>query len=111
MPLRTGPPLPPAPPQDGVFTLGEMECMGACVNAPMIAVADYTGGVEGFTYQYFEDLTPADAVAIVTDLKNGKKPKASEGAREQRGCNGASERGGEEQPVPQQRCPADCGGA
>ena len=24
---------------DGAFTLGEMECMGACVNAPMIAVA------------------------------------------------------------------------
>jgi NADH:ubiquinone oxidoreductase subunit E len=24
---------------DGVFTLGEMECMGACVNAPMIAIA------------------------------------------------------------------------
>ncbi len=27
---------------DGMFTLGEMECMGACVNAPMIAIADYT---------------------------------------------------------------------
>lgn len=24
---------------DGMFTLGEMECMGACVNAPMIAIA------------------------------------------------------------------------
>lgn len=31
--------------KDGMFTLGEMECMGACVNAPMIAVADYTRGV------------------------------------------------------------------
>lgn len=30
---------------DGVFTLGEMECMGCCVNAPMIAVADYTNGI------------------------------------------------------------------
>ena len=29
---------------DGMFTLGEMECMGCCVNAPMIAVADYTKG-------------------------------------------------------------------
>lgn len=37
-----------------MFTLGEMECMGACVNAPMIAVADYTKGVEGFSYNYFE---------------------------------------------------------
>ena len=27
---------------DGLFTLGEMECMGACVNAPMVAVADYS---------------------------------------------------------------------
>lgn len=40
--------------QDGLFTLGEMECMGACVNAPMVAIADYTGGVENFTYNYYE---------------------------------------------------------
>ena len=32
----------------GTFTLSEMECMGCCVNAPMIAVADYTNGVEGY---------------------------------------------------------------
>ena len=37
-----------------MFTLGEMECMGACVNAPMIAVADYTKGVDGFSYNYYE---------------------------------------------------------
>ena len=59
----------------GTFTLGEMECMGACVNAPMVAVADYRGGVEGFSYLYYEDLTPTDAVAIVRDLKAGKTPK------------------------------------
>lgn len=62
-------------PQDGYFTLGEMECMGSCVNAPMIAVADYTNGVEGFSYNYYEDLTPADVVRILEDLKAGKKPK------------------------------------
>jgi predicted metal-binding protein len=28
---------------DGLFTLGEMECMGACVNAPMIAIAGEAG--------------------------------------------------------------------
>lgn len=28
---------------DGMFTLGEMECMGACVNAPMIAIAGEAG--------------------------------------------------------------------
>ena len=59
-----------------MFTLGEMECMGACVNAPMIAIADYTKGVEGFTYTYYEDLTPPDAQRIVEDLRNGKVPKA-----------------------------------
>jgi NADH dehydrogenase (ubiquinone) flavoprotein 2 len=58
-----------------MFTLGEMECMGACVNAPMIAVADYTKGVDGFSYTYYEDLTPADTVAIIDTLKKGGKPK------------------------------------
>ena len=62
-----------------MFTLGEMECMGACVNAPMIAVADYTKGVDGFSYTYYEDLTPADTVAIIDTLKKGGKPKV-------RGC-------------------------
>ena len=61
--------------QDGLFTLGEMECMGSCVNAPMIAVADYTKGTQGYSYNYYEDLTPADAVKILEDLKGGKKPK------------------------------------
>ncbi|KAL4444855.1 hypothetical protein ABPG77_003905 [Micractinium sp. CCAP 211/92] len=60
---------------DGMFTLGEMECMGACVNAPMIAVADYTKGVEGFSYNYYEDLTPEDVIGIVDTLKKGGKPK------------------------------------
>jgi NADH dehydrogenase (ubiquinone) flavoprotein 2 len=60
---------------DGVFTLGEMECMGCCVNAPMIAVADYSNGVEGYSYNYYEDLTPADAVAVVKALKAGQKPR------------------------------------
>ena len=43
----------------GTFTLGEMECMGSCVNAPMIVVADYTNGVEGFSYNYYE-VRPCD---------------------------------------------------
>lgn len=34
--------------QDGMFTLGEMECMGACVNAPMVAIA---GGLEASSLQ------------------------------------------------------------
>ena len=63
------------PKQDGLFTLGEMECMGSCVNAPMIAIADYSNGVEGYSYNYYEDLTPADIVRILDELKAGKKPK------------------------------------
>ena len=61
--------------RDGKFTLGEMECMGCCVNAPMIAVADYTGGVEKYTYNYYEDLTPESAVSIVQTLAQGKIPE------------------------------------
>ena len=60
---------------DGTFTLGEMECMGCCVNAPMIAVADYTAGVAGYSYNYYEDLTPEDAVAVCKALKKGEKPR------------------------------------
>ena len=63
------------PCQDGLITLGEMECMGACANAPMITVADYSGGIESFTYNYFEDLTAEDAVAIVDEVRAGKKPQ------------------------------------
>ena len=60
--------------KDGMFTLSEMECMGACVNAPMIAVADYTKGVEGYTYTYYEDLTEKAVVNIIEQLKRGEKP-------------------------------------
>lgn len=60
---------------DGMFTLGEMECMGACVNAPMIAIADYSNGVEGFSYNYYEDLTPEDVNKIVDTIKKGGKLK------------------------------------
>ena len=64
--------------QDGMYTLSEMECMGSCVNAPMIAVADYSGpSASSFTYTYYEDLTPEDAVSIMEDLKAGKKPRVS----------------------------------
>ena len=61
--------------KDGMFTLSEMECMGCCVNAPMIAVADYSKGVEGFSYNYYEDLTTADAVGIVEKLRKGEAPR------------------------------------
>ena len=94
-----------------MFTLGEMECMGACVNAPMIAVADYTKGVEGFSYNYYEDLTPADTLAIIDTLKKGGKPKV--GARRERRGGWRMRRQGEERCglCASGRGQAVCGGA
>ncbi len=51
---------------DGRFTLTEVECLGACVNAPMMQVGD----------DYYEDLTPDSAEAVLEALKRGEAPKA-----------------------------------
>ena len=50
---------------DKLFTLMEVECLGACVNAPMVHIND----------NYYEDLTPKDIVEIIDELKAGKIPK------------------------------------
>ncbi|KAK9461035.1 thioredoxin-like [2Fe-2S] ferredoxin-domain-containing protein [Lipomyces oligophaga] len=50
---------------DKLFTLSEVECLGACVNAPMIAIND----------DYYEDLTPAGVVKILSDIQSGLAPK------------------------------------
>ena len=50
---------------DGLFTLIEVECLGACVNAPMIQIND----------DYYEDLTPESVVDILKALANGEQPK------------------------------------
>lgn len=56
---------------DGEFTLVEVECLGACVNAPMIQVtAPYTGREEAF----YEDLTAESTVQILEALKRGELP-------------------------------------
>ncbi|KAJ4769715.1 hypothetical protein LUZ62_053972 [Rhynchospora pubera] len=60
--------------KDGMFCVGEMECMGCCVNAPMIAVADYSKGSEGYSYNYYEDVTPKRVVEIVEMLRKGEAP-------------------------------------
>ena len=51
--------------EDGEFTLSEMECLGACVNAPMMQIND----------DYYEDLDPVSAESILTELKLGESPK------------------------------------
>lgn len=48
---------------DNLFTLSEVECLGACVNAPMLAVND----------DYYEDLTPNGTIQLLKDLQSGKK--------------------------------------
>jgi len=51
--------------KDMMFTLSEVECLGACVNAPMVQINDF----------YYEDLTTADMKEILDDLKEGRVPK------------------------------------
>lgn len=50
---------------DGKFYWQEVECMGACSNAPMAAINDY----------YYEDLTPESFEKLLDDFAAGKKPK------------------------------------
>ena len=50
---------------DGLFTLREVECLGACVNAPVIQIND----------DYFEDLTKESFFKILENLKEGKEVK------------------------------------
>ncbi|KAF7552308.1 hypothetical protein G7046_g7440 [Stylonectria norvegica] len=52
---------------DGLFTLLEVECLGACVNAPMIQIND----------EYYEDLTPESVVKLLEGLKASATADAS----------------------------------
>lgn len=51
---------------DGLFTFNEVECLAACVNAPMIQIND----------NYYEDVTKKDTEFILDELKAGRTPKA-----------------------------------
>ena len=51
---------------DGRFTWQEVECLGACANAPMAQINDY----------YYEDLTVETLGQIIDDFRAGKAPKA-----------------------------------
>ncbi|MEQ1789455.1 MAG: NADH-quinone oxidoreductase subunit NuoE [Rickettsiales bacterium] len=55
---------------DGEFTLREVECLGACVNAPMVQITSH-GGEDN----YYEDLTPKSVVQLIDALATGKRPK------------------------------------
>jgi NADH dehydrogenase (ubiquinone) flavoprotein 2 len=47
---------------DGAVNLREVECLGACVNAPLVQIGD----------DYYEDLTPENAVALVRAIRAGE---------------------------------------
>lgn len=51
--------------KDGMFTLKEAECLGACVNAPMCQIGAH----------FYEDLTPRDVDNIIDTLMRGGTPK------------------------------------
>ena len=48
--------------EDGLFTVMEVECLGACANAPMVQIND----------DYYEDLTAERLIEIIDDLRAGK---------------------------------------
>jgi NADH-quinone oxidoreductase E subunit len=47
------------------FTISEVECLGACVNAPMVQIND----------DYYEDLTPEIMTDLIKKLKDGESIK------------------------------------
>jgi NADH-quinone oxidoreductase subunit E len=50
---------------DGLFTLMEVECLGACTNAPIVQVND----------DYYEDLDADKVVGLLDAFKRGEKPE------------------------------------
>ena len=50
---------------DGMFTLTEVECLGACVNAPILQIDD----------DYYEDLDYESTVKLLEAFKRGERPK------------------------------------
>ena len=50
---------------DGKFSWMEVECLGACVNAPMVQIND----------DFYEDLTAETLRAVLKELREGRTPK------------------------------------
>jgi NADH-quinone oxidoreductase subunit E len=51
--------------EDGLFTMTEVECVGACVNAPVLQVND----------DFYEDMDAPRTEALLEALKRGEVPK------------------------------------
>ena len=67
--------------EDGMFTFSEVECLGACVNAPMVQIND----------DYYEDLTPETMVALLKALQASAEATGAAGGTA--GLTGESETG------------------
>ena len=50
---------------DGLFTMTEVECLGACVNAPILQVND----------DFYEDMDAEKTKALIEALRRGEVPK------------------------------------
>ncbi|MCW8915468.1 MAG: NADH-quinone oxidoreductase subunit NuoE [Magnetovibrio sp.] len=64
---------------DGEFTLLEVECLGACVNAPMMQIND----------DFYEDLTGETTEKVLDALAKGEAPAAGSQAGKRVGCQPA----------------------
>ena len=62
--------------EDGLFTLTEVECLGACANAPMVQIND----------DNYEDLTFDSMTAILDALSRGDTPKPGPQIARQTSC-------------------------
>ena len=51
--------------EDGLFSLGRVECLGACVNAPVIKINE----------NYYEDLDSDSLTKLLDSLKMNRKVK------------------------------------
>lgn len=49
---------------DGMFTFREVECLGACVNAPVVWIGD----------DYYEDVDPESMKSIIAAFRKGEVP-------------------------------------
>lgn len=61
---------------DGLFTLTEVECLGACANAPMVQIND----------DNYEDLTFASMTKLLDALAKGKAVKPGPQVKRQTSC-------------------------
>nr|OQO28672.1 hypothetical protein B0A51_04783 [Rachicladosporium sp. CCFEE 5018] len=66
---------------DKMFTFTEVECLGACVNAPMVQIND----------DFYEDLTPETTKSLLTALKQAAEKTGASGMAA--GMGGASASG------------------